>query len=161
MLVGANNRGMSDSFSLGFLKLGIVVRTTLPFTLYRGSAAGTGRFKRAQQESRSHQFAKCLKFGGEGGSKTNNPADQDAANVCNKLATYAVPQQTIANRTEALHELCRQGIGDPHPRSDILPSLSPKQTRRFGKYPAGIRTEAGPPNRNLRASAQVLAMTEA
>src|ERR1035438_731814 len=104
---------MSDSFSLGFLKLGIVVRATLPFTLYRGSAAAPGGSKGAQQESRSHQFAKCLKFGGEGGSKTNNPADQDAANVCNKLATYAVPQQTIANRTEALHELCRQGIGIP------------------------------------------------
>src|ERR1700690_1530297 len=42
---------------------------------------------------RNHQFSKFLNFGGEGGLKTNNPADQEKAIVYNELVANAVAAQ--------------------------------------------------------------------
>jgi hypothetical protein len=46
-------------------------------------------FTRARLE-RNHQFSNFLNFGGEGGLKTNNPADQEKAIVYNQLVANAV-----------------------------------------------------------------------
>jgi hypothetical protein len=58
---------------------------------------------------RSHQFAKFLNFGTEGGLKTDTPEDQEKAIVYNELVANAVAVQTVADQTRALHELRRRG----------------------------------------------------
>jgi hypothetical protein len=73
----------------------------------------------------------------------------------------AVALQTVADQTEALHELRSQGI-EIHPED--LTYFSPYPTskvKRFGEYPVRIRTETGPPNRYLPANMQVYAMPTA
>jgi hypothetical protein len=93
--------------------------------------------------------------------KTNSPADQEKAIVYNELVANAVALQTVADQTEALHQLRRQGIEIPMEDLTYFSPYPTSKVKRFGEYPARIRTEAGPPNRNLPASAQVLAMPAA
>ena len=99
---------------------------------------------------RSHQFAKFLNFGGEGGLlRTNNPADQEKTIVYNELVANAVALQTVADQTAALHELHRRGV-DISP--DDLAHFSPYPTskvKRFGEYPRHIKVDARAPTRNL------------
>jgi TnpA family transposase len=161
VLARINSRSRRDSFSLALQELGNVVRTTFLLRWTWDEALRREVHKGTTKVERSHQFAKYLNFGGEGGLKTNNPADQEKAIVYNELVANAVALQTVADQTQALHELRRQGIEIP---TEDLTYFSPYPTskvKRFGEYPARIRTEAGPPNRNLPASAQVLAMPAA
>jgi hypothetical protein len=73
----------------------------------------------------------------------------------------AVALQTVADQTEALHELRRQGIEIPTEDLTYFSRYPRSKVKRFGEYPARIRVEARPPNRKLPASAQALAMPEA
>jgi Tn3 transposase DDE domain len=84
-----------------------------------------GRYLGTTKVERSHQFAKYLNFGGEGGLKTNNPADQEKAIIYNELVANAVALQTVADQTQALHELRRQGIEIP---TEDLTYFSPYRT---------------------------------
>ena len=98
---------------------------------------------------RSHQFSKFLNFGTEGGLKTNSPEDQEKAIVYNELVANAVAVQTVADQTQALHELRRRGI---EIAAEDLAHFSPYPTnrvKRFGEYPARISTEIQPPNKHL------------
>jgi hypothetical protein len=98
---------------------------------------------------RSHQFTKFLNFGAEGGLKTNSPADQEKAIVYNELVANAVAVQTVADQTQALHELRRRGI---EIAAEDLAHFSPYPTsrgKRFGQYPANITTDIWPPNKHL------------
>ena len=55
----------------------------------------------------------------------------------------------MADQTQALHELRRQGIEIP---TEDLTYFSPYPTskvKRFGEYPARIKTEAGPAEQEL------------
>ena len=72
----------------------------------------------------------------------------------------AVALQTVADQTEALHELRRQGIEIPTEDLTYFSRYPRSKVKRFGD-PARIRVEARPPNRKLPASAQALAMPEA
>lgn len=108
---------------------------------------------------RSHQFVKYLNFGGEGGMKTNNPADQEKAMVYNELVANAVALQTVADQTQALHALRRRGIEIP---AEDLAHLSPYPTgrvKRFGEYPVSIQTESMPPYRELPPGRNSVAIT--
>jgi hypothetical protein len=90
-----------------------------------------------------------LNFGGEGGLRTNNPADQEKAIVYNELVANAVALQTVADQTQALHELRQRGI---EIAAEDLSHFSPYPTsrvKRFGEYPANIKTESRPPDRHL------------
>jgi hypothetical protein len=88
----------------------------------------------------SHQFAKYLNFGGEGRLKTNSPADQEKAIVYNELVANAVALQTVADQTEALHQLRRQGIEIPMEDLTYFSAYPTSKVKRFGEYPARIRT---------------------
>jgi hypothetical protein len=81
--------------------------------------------------------------------KTNSPADQQKAIVYNELVANAVALQTVADQTHALHELRVRGIEilakdlayfSPYPTSKV---------KRFGQYPASVKTDSRPPNRTL------------
>lgn len=162
VLARINSQSSRDSFSLALQELGKAVRTT--FLLRWSSDEGLRRevHKGTTKVERSHQFAKYLNFGGEGGiMRTNNPADQEKAIVYNELVANAVALQTVADQTEALHELHRRGIEIP---AEDLAYFSPYPTskvKRFGEYPAQISTEVGPPNRHLPQRAHVLTMPAA
>jgi len=98
---------------------------------------------------RSHQFAKFLNFGTEGGLKTNSPENQEKAIVYNELVANAVAVQTVADQTQALHKLRRRGI---EIATEDLAHFSPYPTnrvKRFGEYPARISTEIPPLNKHL------------
>ena len=98
---------------------------------------------------RSHQFTKYLNFGGEGGLRTNSPADQEKAIVYNELVANAVALQTVADQTHALHELRRRGI---EVSAEDLAHLSPYPTgrvKRFGEYPLTVKVDPRSPIRDL------------
>lgn len=150
VLARINSHSSRDSFSLALQDLGNAVRTTF---LLRWSADEQLRrdvHKGTTKVERSHHFAKYLNFGGEGGMlRTNNPADQEKAIVYNELVANAVAVQTVADQTDALHKLKRRGI---HITAEDLSYFSPYPTskvKRFGDYPAHIRTDARAPNRRL------------
>jgi TnpA family transposase len=161
VLARINSRSSRDSFSLALQELGNVVRTTFLLRWTWDEALRREVHKGTTKVERSHQFAKYLNFGSEGGLKTNSPADQEKAIVYNELVANAVALQTVADQTEALHQLRRQGIEIPMEDLTYFSPYPTSKVKRFGEYPARIRTEAGPPNRNLPASAQVLAMPAA
>jgi len=84
--------------------------------------------------------------------RTNNLADQEKAIVYNELVVNAVALQTVADQTDALHELQRRGI---HITAEDLSYFSPFPTskvKRFGDYPPHIKTDPRPPNRRLPVS---------
>ena len=86
--------------------------------------------------------------------RTNNPADQEKAMVYNELVANAVALQTVADQTDALHELRRRGIDIP---AEDLTHFSPYPTskvKRFDEYPPLIKTATRPPNRHLPAGTQ-------
>jgi hypothetical protein len=90
-----------------------------------------------------------LNFGSEGGLKTNSPEDQVKAIVYNELVANAVAVQTVADQTQALHQLRRRGI---EIAAEDLAHFSPYPTnrvKRFGEYPARTPTEIQPPNKHL------------
>lgn len=98
---------------------------------------------------RSHQFSKYLNFGGEGGLKPNSPAEHEKAIVYNELVSNAVALQTVADQTQALHEFRGRGI-DISPED--LAYFSPYPTsrvKRFGQYPATVKTDPRLPIRGL------------
>jgi hypothetical protein len=91
--------------------------------------------------------------------RTNNPADQEKAIVYNELVANAVALQTVADQTDALHELRRRGVDIA---TEDLAYFSPYPTskvKRFGEYPAHIKTDTRPPNRHLPADASFGRMT--
>jgi hypothetical protein len=104
--------------------------------------------KGTNKVERSHQCAKFLNFGGAGGLKSNNPADQENAIVYNELVANAVAVQTVADQTRALHELREQGINIAPGDLAFLSPCATSRVKRFGNYPASIKTESLP---HLRA----------
>ncbi len=90
-----------------------------------------------------------MNFGSEGGLKTNSPEDQEKAIVYNELVANAVAVQTVADQTQALHELWRRGI---EIAAEDLAHFTPYPTsrvKRFGEYPTRISIEVPPPNKHL------------
>jgi hypothetical protein len=84
-----------------------------------------------------------LNFGAEGGLKTNSPADQEKAIVYNELVANAVAVQTVADQTQALHELRRRGI---EIAAEDLAHFSPypiSRVKRFGQYTARALVHLG------------------
>jgi len=156
VLARINSQSSRDPFSLALQELGKAVRTT--FLLRWSSDEGLRRevHQGTTKVERSHQFAKYLNFGGEGGMmRTNNPADQEKAIVYNELVANAVAVQTVADQTDALHELRRRGIDIA---AEDLAFFSPYPTskvKRFGEYPRHIKTDPRPPTRHLPACAPV------
>ena len=139
-----------DPFSLALQELGCAVRTAFVLRWTSDERLRRDVHKGTTKVERSHQFTKYLNFGGEGGMmRTNNPADQEKAMVYNELVANAVALQTVADQTDALHELRRRGIDIP---AEDLTHFSPYPTskvKRFGEYPPVIKTATRPPNRHL------------
>ena len=138
-----------DPFSMALQELGHAVRTTFLLRWIRDGHLRREVHKGTTKVERCHQFSKFLNFGAEGGLKTNSPADQEKAIVYNELVTNAVAVQTVADQTQALHELQRRGI---EISAEDLAHFSPYPTsrvKRFGDYPACITTEISPPNKHL------------
>jgi hypothetical protein len=103
---------------------------------------------------RNHQFSKFLDFGGEGGLKTNSPADQEKAIVYNELVANAVAAQTVNDLTHALNKLHDRGINIA---AEDLAHFSPYPTskvKRFGDDPAQVITDARPIQKHLPASSR-------
>lgn len=81
--------------------------------------------------------------------RTKNPADQDNGIVHDELVVYAVALQTVADHTQALHELRQRGIEIPAEDLAYFSAYPTSRVKRFGEYPASIKTEIWPPNRKL------------
>ena len=138
VLARINSHSNRDSFSLALQDLGNAVRTTFLLRCWSSDEQLRRDVHRGTTKvERSHQFAKYLNFGGEGGMmRTNNPADQEKAIVYNELVANAVALQTVADQTDALHELQQRGV---HITAEDLSYFSPYPTskvKRFGQYPA-------------------------
>ena len=106
---------------------------------------------------RNHQFSKFLNFGGEGGLKTNNPADQEKAIVYNELVANAVAAQTVNDLTHALNKLHDRGINIA---AEDLAHFSPYPTskvKRFGDYPAQVIIDDRPIQKHLPVSSVSMA----
>jgi TnpA family transposase len=155
VLARINSHSSRDPFSLALQELGCAVRTAFLLRWTSDERLRRDVHKGTTNIERSHQFTKYLNFGGEGGMmRTNNPADQEKAMLYNELVANAVALQTVADQTDALHELRRRGIDIP---AEDLTHFSPYPTskvKRFGEYPPHIRTQTRPPNRHLPASTQ-------
>ena len=157
VLARINSHSSRDPFSMALQELGHAVRTAFLLRWIRDGNLRREVHKGTTKVERSHQFAKFLNFGAEGGLKTNSPEDQEKAIVYNELVANAVAVQTVADQTQALHELRRRGI---EIAAEDLAHFSPYPTnrvKRFGEYPARISTEIPPPNKHLppRQSAPV------
>ncbi len=113
VLARINSHSSRDPFALALQELGSVVRTTFLLRWIRDKPLRREVHKGTTKVERSHQFVKYLNFGGEGGMKTNNPADQEKAIVYNELVANAVALQTVADQTQALHARRRRGIEIP------------------------------------------------
>jgi Tn3 transposase DDE domain len=101
---------------------------------------------------RNHKFSQFLNFGGEGGLKTNNPADQEKAIVYNELVANAVAAQTVNDLTHALNKLHDRGINIA---AEDLAHFSPYPTskvKRFGDYLAQVITDSWPIQKHLLVS---------
>jgi TnpA family transposase len=149
VLARINSHSSRDPFSMALQELGHAVRTAFLLRWIRDGNLRRDVHKGTTKVERSHQFAKFLNFGSEGGLKTNSPEDQEKAIVYNELVANAVAVQTVADQTQALHELRRHGI---EIAAEDLAHFSPYPTsriRRFGEYPALISTEILPPNKQL------------
>jgi len=130
-------------------ELGHAVRTAFLLRWIRDANLRREVQKGTAKVEGSHQFAKFLNFGTEGGLKTNSPEDQEKAIVNNELVANAVALQTVADQTQALHELRRRGI---EIAAEDLAHFGPYPTnrvKRFSEYPARISTEIPPPNKHL------------
>jgi TnpA family transposase len=144
-----NSHSSRDPFSLALQELGHAVRTAFLLRWTRDANLRSEVHKGTTKVERSHQFSKFLNFGSEGGLKTNSPEDQEKAIVYNELVVNAVAVQTVADQTQALHELRRRGI---EIAAEDLAHFSPYPTnrvKRFGEYPARISTEILAPNKHL------------
>jgi len=151
VLARVNSQSSRDPFSLALQELGNAVRTTFLLRWTWDKELRRGVHKGTTKVERSHQFSKYLNFGGEGGLRTNSPADQEKAIVYNELVANAVALQTVADQTQALHELRRRGI---EVSPEDLAYFSPYPTsrvKRFGEYPATVTVDPRPPIRHLPA----------
>jgi TnpA family transposase len=110
VLARINSHSSRDPFSLALQELGHAVRTAFLLRWTRDANLRREVHKGTTKVERSHQFSKFLNFGSEGGLKTNSPEDQEKAIVYNELVVNAVAVQTVADQTQALHELRRRGI---------------------------------------------------
>jgi len=151
VLARVNSQSSRDPFSLALQELGHAVRTTFLLRWVWDTELRRAVHKGTTKVERSHQFSKYLNFGGEGGLRTNNPADQEKAIVYNELVANAVALQTVADQTRALHTLRERGIAIS---TEDLAHFSPYPTsrvKRFGEYPTMVNTEPMPPIRELPA----------
>jgi TnpA family transposase len=159
VLARINSHSSCDSFSLALQDLGNAVRTTFLLRWSSDEELRREVHKGTTKVERSHQFAKYLNFGGEGGMmRTNNPADQEKAIIYNELVANAVALQTVADQTDALHELRRRGIDIA---TEDLAYFSPYPTskvKRFGEYPQQIKSDPRPPTRHLPPGAPLAGM---
>ncbi len=149
VLARVNSQSNRDPFSLALQELGNAVRTTFLLRWIRDKELRRVVHKGTTKVERSHRFSKYLNFGGEGGLKTNSPADQEKAIVYNELVSNAVALQTVADQTHALHELRERGI---EISPEDLAYFSPYPTsrvKRFGQYPAAVKTDPRQPVRYL------------
>ena len=85
-------------------------------------------------------------------------AEQEKAIVYNELVTNAVALQTVADQTNALHELRRRGIDVTAEDLSYFSPYPTSKVKRFGEYPARINAESALPNRNLPARAPAIEM---
>ena len=149
VLARINSHSSRDPFSMALQELGHAVRTAFLLRWIRDGHLRRDVHKGTTKVERSHQFTKFLNFGAEGGLKTNSPADQEKAIVYNELVANAVAVQTVADQTQALHELRRRGI---EIAAEDLAHFTPYPTsrvKRFGEYPTRISTEIPSPNQHL------------
>lgn len=149
ILTRLNSYSRRNRLYLAFQELGRVVRTAYLIRwiemddLRRSVNEGTNKVETF------HEFSGHLRFGSGGTLRTNDPDDQAKAIVYNELVANAVMLQTVADQTQVLHELHREG-------RKIAPKdvayLSPYVTRhlkRFGDYPTHHETEPLPQSKRL------------
>jgi TnpA family transposase len=152
ILARINSQSTRDPFAMALQELGHAVRTTFLLRWVCDQELRQVVHKATTKVERSHQFAKFLDFGGEGGLRSNNPADQEKAIVYNELVANAVALQTVADQTQALHSLRARGIAIS---PEDLAYMSPYPTsrlKRFGQYPAAVDIEDLPLVRTLPTS---------
>ena len=71
------------------------------------------------------------------------------ANMEANFVANAVALQTVAGQTQALHELRRRGIEIPAEDLAYFSHYPTSRVKRFGQYPASIKTDIQPPNKHL------------
>jgi TnpA family transposase len=157
VLTRINSQSSRDPFSRALQELGHAVRTRFLLRWTWDEELRHAVHKGTTKVERNHQFAKFLNFGGEGGLKTNNPADQEKAIVYNELVANAVAAQTVNDLTHALNKLHDQGINIA---AEDLAHFSPYPTskvKRFGDYPAQVITDSRPIQKHLPVSSVSMA----
>jgi hypothetical protein len=138
VLAKINSYSTKNRFALALKELGNVIRTTyllewIMDELRRTVHKGTTKIER------HHKFAQHLAFGAGGHLRSNDPGDQEKANVYNEPVTNAV----------ALHMLRAEGVSI---RLADLAFLSPYATsklKRFGDYPTDLKPEGMPTRMTL------------
>jgi TnpA family transposase len=157
VLTRINSQSSRDPFSRALQELGHAVRTRFLLRWTWDEELRHAVHKGTTKVERNHQFSKFLNFGGEGGLKTNNPADQGKAIVYNELVANAVAAQTVNDLTHALNKLHDRGINIA---AEDLAHFSPYPTskvKRFGDYPAQVITDSRPIQKHLPVSSVSMA----
>jgi TnpA family transposase len=157
VLTRINSQSSRDPFSHALQELGHAVRTRFLLRWTWDEELRHAVHKGTTKVERNHQFTKFLNFGGEGGLKTNNPADQEKAIVYNELVANAVAAQTVNDLTHALNKLHDRGINIA---AEDLAHFSPYPTskvKRFGDYPAQVITDSRPIQKHLPVSSVSMA----
>jgi TnpA family transposase len=126
VLARVNSQSNRDPFSLALQELGLAVRTKFLLRWTWDESMRRDVHKGTTKVERSHRFSKYLHFGDEGGTKTNNPAEQEKAIIYNELVSNAMAVQTVADQTQALHTLHSRGI-----------AISAADLAHFSPYPTG------------------------
>jgi TnpA family transposase len=149
VLARVNSQSNRDPFSLALQELGNAVRTAFLLRWTCDKELRSSVHKGTTKVERSHQFTKYLNFGGEGGLRTNSPAEQEKAIVYNELVANAVALQTVADQTQALHELRRRGIEISPADLAYFSPYPTSRVKRFGEYPSTVKVDPTPPIRDL------------
>lgn len=135
LLTRLNSTSRRNALFRAFHELGRVIRTIhILEVLADPSRLRPGGSPQNKVEA-FHRFSKWLLFGGQGVLRSNDPAEYEKAVHYNELVANAVMLQTVADQTQAVHQLIEEGYPV---RAQDLERLSPYATqhlKRFGTYP--------------------------
>jgi TnpA family transposase len=144
VLARINSYSTRNRFALALQELGVAVRTKFLLEWIMDDSMRRTVHKCTTKIERHHRFAKHLSFGGEGYLRTNDPADQEKAIVYNELVANAVVLQTVADQTQALHQLKSEGMAITNADLAFLSPYPTSKLKRFGDYPTDLSPEPMP-----------------
>lgn len=149
ILARLNSYSRRNRLYLAFQELGRVVRTVYLIRWIETDELRSSVTGGANKVESFHNFSSHLRFGSGGVLRTNNPDEQEKAIVYNELVANAVMLQTMADQTQVLHDLHREGHDvDVEDLAYISPYVT-RSLKRFGEYPVHHVAEPPPSTKQL------------